>query len=116
MRRRGEAAPHAEQSLSKVRALNAEHALKAAHAEIRTQRARIGELLGRLRDARDDHDPGAAERLAADNFTLKERVRDLTAANPTLDERLQAARSNNRFLGKRIADLEAQLLNDRAGT
>lgn len=91
------------------RALNAEHALKAAHAEIRTQRARIGELLGQLRDTRDEHDPGAAERLAAENGTLRQRVRDLTAANRTLDERLQAARSNNRFLDKRVAGLEAQL-------
>jgi hypothetical protein len=96
------------------RALNAEHALKAAHAEIRTQRTRIGELLGQLRDARNDHDPGAAERLATENIALKQRIRDLTAANRTLDERLQAARSNNRFLDKRIAGLEAQLLNERA--
>jgi Family of unknown function (DUF6262) len=94
------------------RAINAEQALKAAHAEIRTQRARIGELLG----ARDDHDPGAAERLAAENSNLRQRVRDLTAANRTLDERLQAARSNNRFLDKRIAALEAQLLNEIPAT
>jgi hypothetical protein len=94
------------------RALNAEHALKAAHAEIRTQRTRIGELLGQLHDARDDHDPGAAERLATENSNLKQRVRDLTAANLTLDERLQAARSNNRFLDKRIAGLEAQLATE----
>ena len=32
------------------RALNAEDGLKAAHAEIITQRARIGELLGQVRD------------------------------------------------------------------
>ncbi|MFF7887707.1 DUF6262 family protein [Streptomyces sp. NPDC020794] len=32
------------------RALNAEEALKAAHAEILTQRTRIGELLGQIRD------------------------------------------------------------------
>jgi hypothetical protein len=32
------------------RALNAEDALKAAHAEILTQRTRIGELLGQIRD------------------------------------------------------------------
>jgi len=102
---------HAEASWQQ-RALNAEEALKAAHAEIRTQRAHIGELLGQLRDAQGDHDhdPGAAERLATENTTLRQRVRDLTAANRTLDERLQAARSNNRFLDKRIADLEAKLL------
>jgi hypothetical protein len=28
-----------------------------------------------------------------------------------MEEKLQAARSNNRFLDKRIADLEAQLLD-----
>ncbi len=102
---------HAEASWQQ-RALNAEEALKAAHAEIRTQRAHIGELLGHLRDAQGDHDPGAAERLATENTTLRQRIRDLTAANRTLDERLQAARSNNRFLDKRIAGLEAQLLSE----
>jgi hypothetical protein len=100
------------------RALNAEHALKAAHAEIRVQRARTGELLGQLRDVLDDHDhdAGAAERLATENGALRQRVRDLTAANRTLDERLQAARSNNRFIDKRIAGLEAQLLERDAST
>ncbi|MGX5185893.1 DUF6262 family protein [Streptomyces avermitilis] len=34
------------------RALNAEAGLKAAHAEILTQRTRIGELLGEVRDLR----------------------------------------------------------------
>lgn len=98
------------------RALNAEQALKAAHAEIRAQRARIGELLGQLRDTQREHDSDAAGRLAAENSTLKQRLRDLPASNRTLEERLQAARSNNRFLDKRIADLEAQLLNAEADT
>jgi chromosome segregation ATPase len=96
------------------RALNAEQALKAAHAEIRAQRARSGELLGQLRDTQRDHDSDAADRLATENRTLKQRLRDLTASNRTLEERLQAARSNNRFLDKRIADLETQLLNAEA--
>jgi hypothetical protein len=98
------------------RALNAEQALKAAHAEIRAQRARIGELLGQLRDTQHDHDSDAVQQLTTDNATLKQRLRDLAASNRTLDERLQAARSNNRFLDKRIAGLEAQLLNAEAGT
>jgi hypothetical protein len=98
------------------RALNAEQALKTAHAEIRAQRARIGELLGELRDSQRDHDSDAADWLAAENRTLKQRLRDLTACNRTLEERLQAARSNNRFLDKRIAGLEAQLLNAEAGS
>jgi predicted nuclease with TOPRIM domain len=87
---------------------------RATHAEIRAQRARIGELLGQLRDTQREHDSDAAGRLAAENSTLKQRLRDLTASNRTLEERLQAARSNNRFLDKRIADLEAQLLNAEA--
>jgi hypothetical protein len=40
----------------------------------------------------------------------------LTAGQRTLEERLQGARSNNRFLDKRIAGLEAQLLAAEPGT
>src|SRR5574341_593237 len=91
------------------RALNAEQALKTAHAEIRAQRARIGELLGQLRDTQHEHDSDAFGRLSAENATLRQRIRDIAAGQRTLEERLQAARSNNRFLDKRIAGLEAQL-------
>jgi hypothetical protein len=98
------------------RALNAEQALKAAHAEIRAQRTRIGELLGQLRDTRDEHDSDATGRLGAENATLRQRIRDLADGKRTLEERLQAARSNNRFLDKRIAGLEAQLLSAEPGT
>ncbi len=41
------------------RALNAEQALKTAHAEIRAQRARISELLGELRDTQNERDDDA---------------------------------------------------------
>jgi hypothetical protein len=98
------------------RALNAEQALKTAHAEIRAQRARIGELLGQLRDTQHEHDNDATGRLSAENATLKQRIRDLTAAQRTMEERLQAARSNNRFLDKSIAGLEAKLLAAEPGT
>ena len=98
------------------RALNAEQALKTAHAEIRAQRARIGELLGQLRDTQREHDDDAVQRLTAENTTLKQRLRQLTASSCTLEEQLQAARSNNRFLDKRIAGLEAQLLNGNIST
>jgi chromosome segregation ATPase len=98
------------------RALNAEQALKTAHAEIRAQRAHIGELLGQLRDTQHEHETDATGRLSAENGTLKQRIRDLTAGQRSLEERLQAARSNNRFLDKRIADLEAQLLATELGT
>jgi hypothetical protein len=91
------------------RALNAEDALKAAHAEITTQRARIGQLLGQVRDLEAEWTQEAIARITTENTTLKQRVRQLTADNRTLDERLQAARSNNRFADRRIAQLEAEL-------
>jgi len=91
------------------RALNAEDALKAAHAEIHAQRARIGKLLGQLRDAERQFTDETVQRITTENSTLKQRVRQLTADNLTLRERLEAARSNNRFADRRIAQLEAQL-------
>lgn len=93
------------------RALNAEDALKTAHAEIVRQRERIGELLGQVRDLEADWTQDAIQRITTENTTLKQRVRQLTADNRTLDERLKAARSNLRFQDRRVADLEAQLLD-----
>jgi hypothetical protein len=52
---------------------------------------------------------------APENATLRQRIRDLTAGQRTLEERLQAARFNNRFLDKRIAGLEARLLAAEPG-
>ncbi len=91
------------------RALNAEDATKAAHAEILAQRARIGELLGQVRDLQSEWTQENIQRITAENTTLKQRVRTLTADNRALDEKLRAARENLRFHDKRIADLEAQL-------
>ncbi|GAA3654843.1 hypothetical protein GCM10022224_017320 [Nonomuraea antimicrobica] len=91
------------------RALNAEDALKAAHTEITTQRTRIAELLGQVRDLEAEWTQEAIVRITTENTTLRQRVRQLTTENRTLDERLQAARSNVRFQDRRIADLEAQL-------
>lgn len=95
------------------RALNAEDALKAAHAEIVAQRNRIGELLGRIRDLEAEWTQDAVERITTENTTLKQRVRQLTTDNRTLDERLTAARSNLRFQDRRIADLEARVADPR---
>lgn len=96
------------------RARNAEDALKAALAEIRSQRRIIADLLGRIRDLETDDARHTVGRLSADNTALQQRVRELTAHNRTLEERLQAARSNARFLDKRIADLEASILQQPA--
>jgi predicted nuclease with TOPRIM domain len=84
---------------------------RTAHAEIRAQRARISELLGELRDTQREQNHDALQRLTAENTTLKQRLRQLTSDQRAMEEKLQAARSNNRFLDKRIAGLEAQLLD-----
>ncbi|WP_406422665.1 DUF6262 family protein [Streptomyces sp. NBC_00873] len=91
------------------RALNAEDALKAAQAEILAQRTRISELLGQIRDLQAEWTEEAIQRITTENTTLKQRVRQLSTDNRTLDERLKAARSNLRFQGRRVADLEARL-------
>jgi len=105
---------HSDNQSWRERARNAEDALKAAHAEIRSQRSTIADLLGRIRDLETDDTRHAVGRLSADNNALHQRVRELTCQNRSLEERLQAARSNSRFLDKRIADLEVSILEQRA--
>ncbi|MGE5292989.1 MAG: DUF6262 family protein [Micromonosporaceae bacterium] len=100
---------HDQEPLWRERALNAEAALKTAEAEIAAQRRRMAIHLGQIRDLEHDLSPEAAQRLATENTTLKQRVRQLTHDNRTLEDRLEAARSNNRFADRRIAQLEAQL-------
>ncbi|MGH3224530.1 MAG: DUF6262 family protein [Streptosporangiaceae bacterium] len=97
------------------RALNTEAALKAAHAEIRSQRDRIAVLMGQARDTEGEWSEAAIQRIITENTTLKQRLRQLTQDARTLEERLQAARSNARFADKRIAQLEAQLLGQPGG-
>jgi Family of unknown function (DUF6262) len=92
------------------RALNAEDALKTAHGEIRTQRNRIAQLMGQIRDMETRWTDESIAHLSAENTNLKQRLRQLTQDNRALDERLQAARSNSRFQDRRIAQLEAHLL------
>jgi predicted nucleic acid-binding Zn-ribbon protein len=53
--------------------------------------------------------------LITENTTLKRRNRELTQEVSRFQERLQAARNNNRFLDNRIADLEAQLVTRTNG-
>jgi hypothetical protein len=98
-----------QQASWRERALNAEDALTAAHAEIGRQRSRIGELMGQVRDLEAEWTQEAIGRITTDNTTLKQRIRQLTQDNRSLEERLQAARSNLRFQDRRLADLEAQL-------
>jgi predicted RNase H-like nuclease (RuvC/YqgF family) len=112
-RAQAQAEADAQQETSwRERALNAEAALTAAHAEIRAQRDRIAALMGQIRDLEHEWSRETAQRITTENTTLKQRVRQLTTDNRTLEERLQAARSNNRFADRRIAQLEAQLTED----
>jgi osmotically-inducible protein OsmY len=95
------------------RALNAEDALKAAYAEIGTQRQRIAILMGQVRDLQAEYAADTAQQVATENTTLRQRGRQLADEKRGLEDRLQAARSNNRFLDKRIAQLEAELASPR---
>ncbi|MFE0376109.1 hypothetical protein ACFW1M_11070 [Streptomyces inhibens] len=87
-----------------------EAALTRTQREVFAQRQRIGELMGQLRGF-DQMVPGeSVQALTVENTTLKRRVQQLTREHRSLQERLESARSNLRFADKRIADLEAQLL------
>jgi chromosome segregation ATPase len=99
------------ESTWRERALNAEDALTQTQKEVLTQRQRIGELMGQLRDF-DQMVPGeSVQRLVSENTSLKQQVRQLSQEHRSLQERLEAARSSNRFTERRIAALEAQLLD-----
>jgi hypothetical protein len=65
-RRRSAGHGRDEDASWRERALNAEEALKAAHAEIRTQRERIGLLLGQIRDLESDYAEDAIQQVAAE--------------------------------------------------
>jgi chromosome segregation ATPase len=111
--RRGQALADLEdlqEATWRERAFNAEDAIKAANTEILNQRTRIGELLGQIRDLQVEWTEEAIQRITTENTTLKQRVRQLTADNRMLEERLTAARSNLRFQDRRVADLEAMLV------
>jgi chromosome segregation ATPase len=91
------------------RALNAESELKRTRGEIAAQRGRIGELLGRIRELEHDLPEDGIARTITENHALRAQIRQLTQDNRRLEERLAGARDTNRFLDKRIADLEAEL-------
>ncbi|MFD5616755.1 DUF6262 family protein [Kitasatospora sp. NPDC127060] len=92
------------------RALNAEAELTRTQKEVLAQRRQIGELMGQIRDF-DQMVPGeSVQALVTENTSLKHRVQQLTQEHRTLQERLEGARSNLRFADKRIAALEAQIL------
>lgn len=66
--------------------------------------------MGQVRDLEQTWSHDGLQRLTTENTTLKQRTRQLTEDNQSLADKLTAARSNARFLDRRIADLEVQLL------
>jgi chromosome segregation ATPase len=97
------------------RALNAEAELGRTQQEVLTQRQRIGELMGQLRDTEQMIPGDGVQATLTENTTLKRRVQQLTQEHRALQERLDGARSNLRFAEKRIAALEIQVLETRTG-
>src|SRR5260370_40472062 len=97
------------------RALNAESELKRAPGEIAAQRGQIGELLGRIRDLEHDLPEDGIQRTINENHPLRAQARQLPQDNRRTEERLAGARDTNRFLDKRIAGLEADLLATTRG-
>ncbi|MFF4350348.1 hypothetical protein [Streptomyces sp. NPDC001530] len=95
------------------RALNAEAELARAQKEIFTERQRIGELMGCLRDFGQTVPGESVQALVSENTNLEHRVQQLTREHRLPQERVEGSRSNLRFADKRIADLEAQLLELR---
>src|SRR6266700_5771097 len=77
------------------RALNAEHELKRALSEIATQRTRIGELLGRIRDLEHDLPPDGVQRVLAENHDLRARLRQAAQVHPSAEPPPTAALVNS---------------------
>jgi uncharacterized coiled-coil protein SlyX len=97
------------------RALNSEDALKAAHAEILRQREQIAELLGQIRDLNTGWTEDDRIRMTTENLALKRATRDQETEIRSLTDKLAAARENNRFADRRIADLEARIAEPQLG-
>jgi chromosome segregation ATPase len=103
------ARPDPAEASWRQRALNAEDELKRAHAEVVAQRSQIGALHGRIRDLEHDLPADGIQRILTENHDLRARLRQAAADQRRLEERLAGARDNNRFLDKRVAELEAEL-------
>jgi hypothetical protein len=61
-------------TITQERALNAEDALIRTQREMRAQRTRIAELLGKIRDLEHNLLEGSLQRIVTENTTLKQHV------------------------------------------
>ncbi|MFI9779249.1 hypothetical protein ACIHCV_31895 [Streptomyces sp. NPDC051956] len=66
--------------------------------------------MGAARDVETAVPGESVQSLRTENATLTRRVHQLSQEHRKLQERLEGARSNLRFVDTRIADLEARLL------
>lgn len=105
-----EAEQQALEASWRERALNSEDALKTAHAEILRQREQIAELLGQIRELDNGWTDDDRVRMTSENLALKRTVRDQETQLRSVADKLAAARENNRFADRRIADLEAKVV------
>jgi DNA repair exonuclease SbcCD ATPase subunit len=92
------------------RALNAEECLSEARGEIKRQRNTIGSLLGRIEELESALPEESAKRLLGENTSLVLQIRELREDLRKAEERLAAARGNNRSLDERIAELELMVV------
>ncbi len=100
-----------QEAIWRERALNAEDSLSEARREIRLQRNTIGSLLGKIEELESALPEESAKRLLGENASFAIQVRELKQDLRNTEERLAAARSNNRSLDERIAELEVLVLN-----
>lgn len=105
-----EAEQQALEASWRERALNSEDALKTAHGEILRQREQIAELLGQIRELNTGWTEDDRVRMTSENLALKRTVRDQETQLRSVTDKLAAARENNRFADRRIADLEARVV------
>jgi hypothetical protein len=98
------------EAIWRERALNAEDSLSEARGEITLQRRTIGSLLGKIEELESALPEESAKRLLGENESLALQVRELKQDLRNTEERLAAARANNRSLDERIAELEVTVL------
>lgn len=99
-----------KEAIWRERALNAEDSLSEARGEITLQRRTIGSLLGKIEELESALPEESAKRLLGENESLALQVRELKQDLRNTEERLAAARANNRSLDERIAELEVTVL------
>jgi len=74
------------------------------------QREQVAELLGQIRELTTGWTEDDCVRMTGENLAFKRTVRDQETQLRSVADKLAAARENNRFADRRIADLEARVV------